>query len=59
NLDVNKLEWIKFESDNKSTVTDFKIDESKDLSTIISEAKEMIAHAAGVETDKVDIQIKF
>ncbi|ARD27811.1 hypothetical protein RZ964_002525 [Acinetobacter baumannii] len=59
NLDINKLEWIKFESNNKSPVTDFKIDESKDLSTIISEAKEMIAHAAGVETDKVDIQIKF
>lgn len=62
NLNINDLVWQKFEPviDNKrADLLKPVIDESKDLSTIISEAKEMIAHAAGVETDKVDIQIKF
>ncbi|MDC5087290.1 hypothetical protein OHW33_17355 [Acinetobacter baumannii] len=62
NLNINDLVWTKFESamDNKRLdLLKPVIEKTKDLSTIISEAKEMIAHAAGVETDKVDIQIKF
>lgn len=62
NLNIKDLIWTKFEpSINNKNSSSLKpvIDENKDLLTIISEAKEMIAHAAGVETDKVDIQIKF
>ncbi|MFX9843548.1 hypothetical protein [Acinetobacter pittii] len=62
NLNINDLVWTKFEppvNDPRSDVLKPIIEETKDLSTIISEAKAMIAHAAGVKTDKVDIQIKF
>lgn len=62
NLNIKDLVWTKFDSllDNpKSALLKPKIDETKDLATVISEAKEMIAYAARVNIDKVDIQIKF
>jgi len=66
NLDVDTLEWSIFnanpnaESSLDSTDTQAEIaDETKELSEIIAEAKEMIANAAGIEVDKVNIQISF
>ena len=67
NLDVTTLEWSAFnanpnaENDLSETETGESdaLDETKDLSEIIAEAKEMIAHAAGIEVDKVNIQISF
>lgn len=63
NLDLN-VDWLKWsvfnanpnaESETKETV----VDEAKELAEIIAEAKEMIANAAGIEADKVNIQISF
>lgn len=62
NLNIKDLVWTKFESlldNSKAAILKPLIDETKDLATVISEAKQIIAHAAGVETDKIDIQIKF
>ena len=65
NVDIDALEWSVF-NPNPNAENDGIIQESlndtddtKELSDIIAEAKEMIAHAAGVETDKVNIQISF
>lgn len=64
-LDVDALEWTVFSPDpcaeNDGTVPENMndSDDTKELSEIIAEAKEMIAHAAGVDADKVNIQISF
>lgn len=64
-LDIDALEWTVFSPDpnaeNDGIIQESRndIDNAKELSDIIAEAKEMIAHAAGVETDKVNIQISF
>ncbi len=64
-LDVDNLEWTVFDP-SPSTENDGAVpenvnasDDAKELSEIIAEAKEMIAHAAGVDADKVNIQINF
>lgn len=67
-LDVNDLEWSTFRanpnaensedthlSDSQSDITN----EGKELAEIIAEAKEMIAEAAGIEPEKIDIRISF
>ena len=63
-LNVESLEWSTFNAnpnaENDSDEVEIAtVDEAKELSEIIAEAKEMIAHAAGIETDKVNIQISF
>ena len=67
-LEIEKLEWSTFNAnpnaENDSIESEIvgsgnDGDESKALSEIIAEAREMIAHAAGVESDKVNIQINF
>lgn len=64
-LDVDTLEWTVFNPDpdaknDGAMQEDMKdSDYTKELSEIIAEAKEMIAHAAGVDADKVNIQISF
>ena len=67
-LDVSTVEWSAFNA-NPNAEKDLDLfdtesgsdnsDETKELSEIIAEAKEMIAHAAGIEADKVNIQISF
>lgn len=67
NLDVTTLEWSTFNAnpnaekdlDDSEEVVEIEADDMKDLPSIINEAKEMIAHAAGVDIDKVNIQISF
>lgn len=67
-LDVEKLDWSTFNAnpnaekasnESESLEEEVTLDETKELSEIIAEAKEMIAHAAGIEVDKVNIQISF
>lgn len=66
-LDVGVLEWTAFnpnpnaenDSNETGTVGAEEVDETKELSEIIAEAKEMVAHAAGIEVAKVSIQISF
>ena len=66
-LDVEKLEWSAFNanpnaetaSHESEIIAEEAVDETKELSEIIAEAKEMIAHAAGIDVDKVNIQISF
>ena len=62
-LNIESLEWSSFNTnpnaENDSDEVEIAADEAKELSEIIAEAKEMIAHAAGIETDKVNIQISF
>lgn len=55
-INVDDLEWQPFES---AIQLSDDADDNKDLHEIISEAKEMIAHAANVDLDKVQIQISF
>ncbi|MGZ3767948.1 MAG: hypothetical protein ACXVA2_25005 [Mucilaginibacter sp.] len=65
NLDVSSLDWRKFKANEQSAEIETEesvpteTDDAKDLSDIISEAKEMVAHAAGVDAGKVSIQIHF
>ena len=62
-LNIESLEWSSFNTnpnaENDSDEVEIAADEAKELSEIIAEAKEMIAHAAGIEVDKVNIQISF
>lgn len=67
-LDIEKLDWSTFNAnpnaekasnESESLEEEVTLDETKELSEIIAEAKEMIAHAAGIEVDKVNIQISF
>ena len=67
-FDIAAVEWSVFNANpnaEKDSETFEKssdlnsFDETKELSVIIAEAKEMIAHAAGIEVDKVNIQISF
>ena len=46
-------------SHESEIIAEEAVDETKELSEIIAEAKEMIAHAAGIDVDKVNIQISF
>lgn len=66
-LRIDALEWSIFNA-NPDAEADFRVvqnsnekplHEVKELSEIITEAKEMVAHAAGVDINKVNIQISF
>lgn len=63
-LNVESLEWNVFNANpnaenDSNDVKALEVDETKELSEIIAEAKEMIAHAAGIEAEKINIQISF
>lgn len=67
-LDVTTLEWSTFNANpNVEKISDASetnlevdtVDDAKELSEIIFEAKKIVAHAADVDIDKVNIQISF
>jgi len=57
NFDINSVKWSIFNPnvENKISATN----EVKDLPQVIADAKEMIAQAAGVDKDKINIQINL
>jgi hypothetical protein len=59
NLDLNDLQWSVFKADVNTQKETVILEDDKELSVVISEAKAAIAHAAGIESDKVNIQISF
>lgn len=55
-INIDDLEWLPFESSIQLTND---CDDEKDLHDIILEAKEIIAQAANVDVNNVQIQINF
>lgn len=59
-LDVESLDWIPFEvSPTVEEAVETEDNERNNLPEIVAEAKEMIAEAAGVDIDQVEIHIRF
>lgn len=59
-LDVEKLDWLPFDINPTIGETlENEDNERNDLPEIVAEAKEMIAEAAGVDIDQVEIKITF
>lgn len=59
-LDVESLDWLPFDvSPNVEEASETEDNERNDLPEIVAEAKEMIAEAAGVDIDQVEVRINF
>ncbi|GAA0809460.1 hypothetical protein [Psychrobacter piscatorii] len=59
-LEVESLDWLPFDvSPTLEEALEAEDSERTDLPEIVAEAKEMIAEAAGVDIDQVDIRINF
>ncbi len=61
-IDPEALDWKPFNAISESKLPlnqDQEVDDEKDLAEIITEAKEMVANAAGVDISKVMIQVAF
>lgn len=69
-LDVNTLEWSIFNANPIEDVSiddvedndvehSLEVDASHELPDVVAEAKEMIAEAAGVDIDQVEVRINF
>jgi len=69
-LDVNTLEWSTFNANPIENVSiddiedsdvehSLEVDASHELPDVVAEAKEMIAEAAGIDIDQVEVRINF